>query len=68
VGFGGIGGAVREWGDFRSDQSLPPASIGLRFALDKKNHINYRIELGFGRPGRTVSIGIREAFQETNRD
>jgi hypothetical protein len=30
--------------------------------LDKKNRINYRIDVGFGGEGRTIAIGIGEAF------
>lgn len=62
VAFGGIGGTERAWGDFRSDRLLPAGGVGLRFNLDKKNHINYRIDLGFGREGRTLAIGVGEAF------
>lgn len=62
VGFGGVGGTGRRWNEFRSDQLLPAAGAGLRFKLDKKNHINYRIDLAFGREGRTISIGVGEAF------
>jgi len=62
VGFGGIGEVQRTWSAFRSDQLLPAAGLGLRFALDKKNHINYRIDLAFGREGRSLSIGVGEAF------
>jgi hypothetical protein len=62
VAFGGIGGVARRWGDFRSDQLLPAAGAGLRFKLDKKNHINYRIDFAVGREGRTFSIGVGEAF------
>lgn len=62
VAFGGVGGVARRWGEFRSDQLLPAAGAGLRFKLDKKNHINYRIDFAFGREGRTVSIGVGEAF------
>ena len=62
VAFGGVGGVAREWSDFRSDGLLPGGGVGLRFKLDKKNHINYRIDLGFGRAGRTLSIGVGEAF------
>jgi hypothetical protein len=60
--FGGVGGVARNWGDFRTDGLLPGGGVGLRFKLDKKNHINYRIDLAFGREGRTLSIGIGEAF------
>ena len=62
VACGGVGGTARRWNDFRSDQLLPAAGAGLRFKLDKKNHINYRIDLAFGREGRTLSIGLGEAF------
>ena len=62
VAFGGVGGVARRWGDFRMDGLLPGAGAGLRFTLDKKNHINYRIDYAFGREGRTLSIGVGEAF------
>src|SRR2546430_14007192 len=62
VAFGGVGGIGRTWSDFRSDQLLPGGGAGLRFNLDKKNHINYRIDLAFGREGHTLSIGVGEAF------
>ena len=62
VAFGGIGSVARRWNEFRSDQFLPAAGAGLRFTLDKKNHINYRIDWAIGRAGHTLSIGIGEAF------
>lgn len=62
VGFAGLGGVGRRWSEFRSDQLLPAAGVGLRFKLDKKNHINYRIDFAFGREGRTFAIGVGEAF------
>jgi hypothetical protein len=62
VAFGGIGGIANRWNAFRSDELLPAAGAGLRFTLDKKNHINYRIDVAVGREGRTLSIGVGEAF------
>jgi hypothetical protein len=62
VAFGGVGGVARDWKSFRSDGLLPGAGFGVRFKLDKKNHINYRIDVGFGRSGRTLTIGVGEAF------
>jgi hypothetical protein len=62
VAFGGLGGIAKRWNAFRSDELLPAAGAGLRFTLDKKNHINYRIDFGIGREGHTLSIGIGEAF------
>ena len=60
--FGGVGGVAKNWGDFRMDGLLPGAGVGLRFKLDKKNHINYRIDFAYGREGHTLSIGVGEAF------
>jgi len=62
VAFGGIGGIAKRWNAFRSDELLPAAGAGLRFKLDKKNHINYRIDFAVGREGHTLSIGVGEAF------
>jgi hypothetical protein len=62
VGFAGIGGIAPEINKFRFDKLLPAAGVGLRFKLDKKNHINYRIDLGFGRSGPTLSMSVTEAF------
>ena len=62
VAFGGIGGIARRYSEFRSDALLPAVGFGLRFNLDKKNHINYRIDYGIGRGGHTLSIGVGEAF------
>jgi hypothetical protein len=62
VAFGGLGGIAKRWNAFRSDELLPSAGAGLRFTLDKKNHINYLIDFGIGREGHTLSIGIGEAF------
>lgn len=62
VAFGGVGGVARRWDEFRMDGLLPGAGVGLRFKLDKKNHINYRVDYAFGRAGRTLSIGVGEAF------
>jgi len=62
VAFGGIGGIANRWNAFRSDELLPAAGAGMRFKLDKKNHINYRIDFAVGREGHTLSIGVGEAF------
>jgi len=62
VAFGGLGGVERTWSEFRTDQLLPAGGFGLRYNLDKKNHINYRVDVAFGRAGGTLSIGVGEAF------
>lgn len=50
------------WNAFRSDQLLPAVGAGLRFTLEKKDHINYRVDRAVGRAGHTLTIGIGEAF------
>ena len=62
VGFAGIGGVAPEVNKFQLKKLLPAAGVGLRFKLDKTNHINYRIDLGFGRSGPTLSMSVTEAF------
>lgn len=62
VGFVGFGGVARHWNEFRFSELLPAGGVGLRFKLDKKNHINYRIDWGYGRAGHTLSMSITEAF------
>ncbi len=62
VGFVGFGGVAPEWQKFQFKKLLPAAGIGLRFKLDKTNNINYRIDLGFGRNGHTLSLSVTEAF------
>ncbi len=62
VGFGGFGGVARRLNEFKFDELLPAGGVGLRFKLDKKNHINYRIDLGFGRTGHTLTMSVTEAF------
>ncbi|HSE26168.1 MAG TPA: BamA/TamA family outer membrane protein [Pyrinomonadaceae bacterium] len=62
VVFGGVGGVAGRWNQFRSDQLLPAVGAGLRFTIEKKNHINYRIDWAVGRAGHTLIIGVTEAF------
>jgi hypothetical protein len=62
VAFAGVGGIAHRWNQFRMDELLPAGGAGLRFTLDKKNHINYRIDWAVGRAGHTLIIGIGEAF------
>lgn len=62
VAFGGFGSIARRWNEFRMDQLLPAAGAGFRFKLDKKNHINYRVDWAIGRAGHTLIIGVGEAF------
>ena len=62
VAFGGVGGIAHRWNEFRMDQLLPAAGVGLRFTIEKQNHINYRVDWAIGRAGHTLTIGVGEAF------
>jgi hypothetical protein len=63
VAFGGIGGVIPgEDQTFGSEHFLPAGGVGLRFTLDKKNHVNLRADVGQGVNGHTFSLGIGEAF------
>lgn len=62
VAFGGLGGIARELNQFRSDELLPSAGAGIRFRLTKIHPLNYRIDYGFGRGSRTLTISVGEAF------
>ena len=60
--FAGFGGVAQHWNEFHFNELLPAAGVGLRFKLDKKDHINYRIDLGYGRSGHTLTMSVTEAF------
>lgn len=62
VGFAGIGAVARKWSELRFGDMLPAGGAGLRFQIDKKNHINYRIDWGYGRAGSTLTMSVTEAF------
>jgi hypothetical protein len=62
VVFGGFGGVARHWDEIRGKDLLPAAGVGFRFTLNKKNHVNYRVDWAICREGSTLVIGVGEAF------
>src|SRR5208282_1825598 len=66
VGFGGVGGAIPGGSQLlqrsQSSHFLPSGGGGLRFQLDKKNHVDLRADIARGRNGHTFGLGIGEAF------
>jgi outer membrane protein assembly factor BamA len=62
VGFAGVGGVAPKLSKFRGDELLPAVGGGFRLTVAKKNHINLRFDLGYGRAGHTFSMGVAEAF------
>ncbi len=62
VAFVGVGEVAPELSQFRADNLLPGAGVGLRFTVAKKNHINLRIDYAVGKDGGALYIGVAEAF------
>jgi hypothetical protein len=62
VAFVGVGAVGGKFSDIGSDDLLPGGGGGVRFRLLKKQPIHFRVDYGFGNVGRTLSIGILEAF------
>ncbi len=62
VAFAGVGGVGRKFSEIGFDDLLPAGGGGARFRLIKKHPINFRVDYGFGKVGRTLTIGVLEAF------
>ena len=62
VAFGGVGEVAPSLGKFNGDNLLPAIGAGLRFLLDRKYHVNFRIDFAQGKNEHTWSMGIAEAF------
>jgi hypothetical protein len=62
VGFGGVGEVAPNVGQFNYSNLLPSIGTGLRFLLDKKYHVNLRLNIAEGKDGHTWSMGVVEDF------
>ena len=56
---GGVAGTAAAW---RRDELLGSGGFGFRWALDPKERINLRLDLGFGSRGSQFYMDIGEAF------
>jgi len=57
------GGQVQEsFRDFTWNDILPGYGVGARFTLAKQNHVNLRVDYGWGKDSRALYIGVIEAF------
>jgi hypothetical protein len=62
VGFGGVGEVAPSVGKFNYANLLPSIGTGLRFMLDKKYHVNLRVNVAEGKNGHTWSMAVGEDF------
>jgi outer membrane protein assembly factor BamA len=62
VAFAGFGGVGNKFSDIGFSDLLPGGGGGVRFRLLKKEPINFRVDLGYGKVGHTLTIGVLEAF------
>jgi hypothetical protein len=62
VAFFGIGEVAPDFGSFNSKNILPAGGTGLRYMVDKKDHINIRVDYAVGKDGGAYYVGLNEAF------
>ncbi len=62
VAFGGVGAVAPDLEGFRHTKALPSVGGGLRYLLSEKNHLNFRLDVSWGRDERLVYLGVGEAF------
>jgi outer membrane protein assembly factor BamA len=62
VGFAGAGQVAHRIGDVRINDLKYSLGWGIRFLVDKKNHTNARLDMGFGKKSISYALAIQEAF------
>ena len=62
VGFAGFGAVSPAFTDIGFSDLLPAGGGGVRFRMTKQNPISFRVDVGYGKVGHTLNIGIAEAF------
>jgi len=62
VGFAGTGDVYYNVNEFQFKNLKPNYGIGARFSVDKKENLNLRFDVGFGKGTRGFYLGIAEAF------
>jgi len=60
--FGGLGEVADKWDSFNTDDLLPAGGAGIRFNLSKKQRINLRADLAYGKNGWSWNFSVGEAF------
>jgi len=62
VAFGGVGAVANEFSEFGNDIWRYTVGGGLRLMFDKKEKINIRVDMGFGKDTSAFYLSIGEAF------
>ncbi|MGC1474063.1 MAG: BamA/TamA family outer membrane protein [Psychroserpens sp.] len=62
VGFAGTGDVYHNVDEFQFKNLKPNYGVGARFMIDKKENLNLRFDVGFGRGTNGFYLGIAEAF------
>jgi len=60
--FGGVGEVAHTWDSFTGDDLLPAGGTGVRFNLSKKERINLRADIAYGKTGWSWNFSLGEAF------
>ncbi len=62
VAFAGLGAVAKDFSAFRTEHLRWMWGLGLRFVLDPKEHVNLRLDAGFGRSSSGYYLTVAEAF------
>jgi hypothetical protein len=60
--FDGIGEVAHSWNEFTAGDLLPAGGVGARFNLSKKQRINLRADVAYGKNGWSWNFSLGEAF------
>jgi hypothetical protein len=60
--FGGVGEVADSWDAFNWENLLPAGGTGIRFNLSKKQRINLRADIAYGKNGWSWNFSLGEAF------
>lgn len=62
VAFGGVGGVAPDLEGLAHTDTLPSVGGGLRYLLAEQNHLNFRVDVAWGRDDTLVYVSVGEAF------
>jgi hypothetical protein len=62
VFFGGVGEVAHTWNSFTAGNLLPAGGTGVRFNLSKKQRVNMRADIAYGKTGLSWNFSLGEAF------